>query len=57
MDDNDLVFVPGGSSQVDGDGAAEVFEDFVDLKEASEVKPEDIQVHILLTFWTLIDQV
>ena len=47
MDDNDLVFVPS-SCQSDGDGSAiEVFEDFVDLKDATEAKPEEAQVFFL----------
>ncbi len=44
MDDSDLVFVPSVSHSSDGEGAVEVFEDFEDLKEAVEVKPEDFQV-------------
>lgn len=43
MDDSDLVFVPSVSHSSDGEGAVEVFEDFEDLKEAVEVKPEDFQ--------------
>ncbi len=44
MDDSDLVFVPSVSHSSDGEGAVEVFEDFEDLKEAAEVKPEEFQV-------------
>ncbi len=44
MDDSDLVFVPSVSHSSDGEGADEVYEDFEDLKEAVEVKPEEFQV-------------
>ena len=40
MDDSDLVFVPS----VDGETAAEAFEDFEDLKEVDFRKEEATQV-------------
>ena len=42
MDDGDLVFVPSGG-QSDGDAAAEVFEDFVELK-GDDFSQDDAQV-------------
>ena len=43
MEDNDLVFVQN-VPQADSDAAAEVFEDFEELKDATEAKPEEVQV-------------
>ena len=54
MDDNDLVFVPSACHS-DGDGTAtEVFEDFVDLKDATEAKPDEAQVTYLLKFMLVV---
>ena len=52
MDDSDLVFVPN-VSQADGDTAAEVFEDFEDVKDAAEAKPDEIQVPFTIVKYML----
>ena len=44
--DDDLVFVPD-VGQPDGDAAAEVFEDFVDVKD--EFRQEEVQAQVRLT--------